>query len=589
MRKPKKGQSLAEKYPEVAAQWHPTKNGELTPFQFSCKTHYKIYWFCEKGSDHVWLTSIANRTKGTNCPICSGNQVVKSTSIASTHKEILSLWHPIKNKDVKAYEISSGSSKKVWWKCPKGLDHEWETTVSSVCKMGTRCPMCSGRKVVDSNCLATTHPKIAAQWHPIKNGKLTPNNTYAGTHKRIWWKCDKGIDHEWDTRCYERTGKDSTKCPVCSGNKVVKSNSLATTHPHLIQEWHQTKNYRKTPEDYISGSNKKVWWKCTTNDKHVWESAIWSRTGLETGCPYCSGNFVSETNNFKFLFPKIAEEWHPSLNKDSKPEDFTSGSNKQVWWKCTKELDHIYKSSISGRTGSRKRGCPMCSGRTIVKSNSLATTHPKIAAQWHPSKNDQLTPNQIGFGSGKKVWWKCNKGEDHEWRTSVSKRSSGRNCPYCTLTPQSKQELTITFELITLFPDINPRGFKTKLMGKLWSIDIFIPLINLGIEFDGHYWHKSNRSLDKLKTKKLKSEGFNILRVREEPLEKISDSDIISKQPFNAKEVTNNILTHIMNSFELEDVLVKKIKAYISKKKLQNEKGLDEYIEMRLTEKAEKD
>jgi hypothetical protein len=69
----------------------------------------------------------------------------------------------------------------------------------------------------------------------------------------------------------------------------------------------------------------------------------------------------------------------------------------------------------------------------------------------------------------------------------------------------------------------------------------------------------------------------------------IKTKSIISQKPFNAKEITNNILTHIMNSFELEDVLVKKIKAYISKKKLQNEKGLDEYIEMILTEKAEKD
>ena len=68
----------------------------------------------------------------------------------------------------------------------------------------------------------------------------------------------------------------------------------------------------------------------------------------------------------------------------------------------------------------------------------------------------------------------------------------------------------------------------------------------------------------------------------------IKTKSIISQKPFNAKEITNNILTHIRNSFELEDVLVKKIKAYISKKELQNEKGLDEYIEMILTEKAEK-
>ena len=69
----------------------------------------------------------------------------------------------------------------------------------------------------------------------------------------------------------------------------------------------------------------------------------------------------------------------------------------------------------------------------------------------------------------------------------------------------------------------------------------------------------------------------------------IKTKSIISQKPFNAKEITNNILTHIINSFEIEDVLVKKIKAYISKKKLQNEKGLDEYIEIILTEKAEKD
>jgi len=115
-------------------------------------------------------------------------------------------------------------------------------------------------------------------------------------------------------------------------------------------------------------------------------------------------------------------------------------------------------------------------------------------------------------------------------------------CPFCTLTPQSKQELTITFELLTLFPAINPRGFKTRVEGKLWTIDIYIPSINLGVEFDGSYWHKDKRALDKLKTKKLEGDGFNILRVREEPLKKISDSDIMSKQPFNAKEITNNIL-----------------------------------------------
>ncbi len=371
--------------------------------------------------------------------------------------------------------------------------------------------MCSNKKIVLSNCIASTHPKLAAQWHPTKNGTLSPYDVTVGSNKKAWWKCPKGDDHEWVATLNSR----GTGCPVCSNQKIVLSNCLASTHP------------------------------------------------------------------------KLAAQWHPTKNKNNSIYNIGAGSGKKVWWKCDKGEDHEWESSLVNRL--KGKNCPVCSGRKAIISNCLATTHPQLAAQWHPTKNGDLTPYDVKAGSSsKKIWWKCSKGEDHEWKTVVEKRTIGRNCPFCDLTPQSKQELTITFELLTLFPDINPRGFKTRVEGKLWSIDIYIPLLHLGVEFDGSYWHKDKVALDKLKTKKLKREGFNILRVREEPLKKISDSDIISTQPFNAKEITNNILTHIMNSFELEDVLVKKIKAYISKKKLQNEKGLDEYIEMILTRKQRK-
>ncbi len=79
----------------------------------------------------------------------------------------------------------------------------------------------------------------------------------------------------------------------------------------------------------------------------------------------------------------------------------------------------------------------------------------KVAKQWHPTLNGDL--NKITNKSGKKVWWKCDKGNDHYWKTSVANRSKDTNCPYCDLTPQSKQELTITFELMKLFKNIDPK------------------------------------------------------------------------------------------------------------------------------------
>ena len=86
----------------------------------------------------------------------------------------------------------------------------------------------------------------------------------------------------------------------------------------------------------------------------------------------------------------------------------------------------------------------------------------------------------------------------------------------------------------------------------------------------------------------LLEEGFELIRVREEPLKKIYDTDVISKQPYNGKQVTNDLLTMILNMFELDEELVSKIKAYQSKKVLQNEKGLEKYIDKILTQKASK-
>lgn len=286
--------------------------------------------------------------------------------------------------------------------------------------------------------------------------------------------------------------------------------------------------------------------------------------------------------------PEVAKQWHPTKNEDLTPFNVTSGSGKKVWWKCDKGDDHEWKSSIDSR--SIGTGCPVCDGKKIVKSNCLGTTHPNLSKEWHPTKNGNLRAENVVAGSMKKIWWKCDKGEDHEWSSSIATRAlRGYGCPFCTLTPQSKQELTITFELMKLFKNIDPKGLKTRLEGRLRAIDIFIPKLNLCIEFDGSYWHKDKRDIDKIKSEMLFEEGFKLIRVREEPLKKLYDTDIISKKPYNGKQVTNDILSMILSIFELDAKLVSNIKAYQSKDVLQNEKGLDKYIDKILTKKAEKD
>ena len=108
------------------------------------------------------------------------------------------LWHPTKNVGIRPEEVTIKSFQKVWWKCPKGVDHEWQASIRYMVDKDNKyvgCPFCNNKRVSITNSLSTKYPEIAAQWHPTKNNSLLPSAvTYTST-KNVWWQCEKG--HEW--------------------------------------------------------------------------------------------------------------------------------------------------------------------------------------------------------------------------------------------------------------------------------------------------------------------------------------------------------------------------------------------------------
>ena len=64
----KKRGSLAKNNPELAKQWHPTLNGNLTPHDVTKGTEIKVWWQCPKG--HEYQARIEDRTKGNKCSKC---------------------------------------------------------------------------------------------------------------------------------------------------------------------------------------------------------------------------------------------------------------------------------------------------------------------------------------------------------------------------------------------------------------------------------------------------------------------------------------------------------------------------------------
>ena len=347
---------VEENKTDLLEQWMSEKNGELTPANVSYGSQQKVWWRCEKR--HVWQAKIYSRvTAASGCPYCNKKlPFAGETDLASTHPLLVEEWHTEKNGERSPTQFLAGSHQKVWWKCEKG--HEWQAQIRSRAN-GDQCPFCTRQVVLPNETdLATTHPTLAAEWNHKKNGALLPTQVFAGSKKKVWWKCKKG--HEWKAAIYSRL--NGAGCPVCAGKVVIPGeNDFSSMYPEIAAQWHPEKNDTLRPETVTPSSNKRVWWICERG--HEWQMQINHRTFAGSGCPYCSGKRVLKGfNDLASVEPLIAAQWHPELNGSLTPEMVTAGSHKRVWWICP--YDHVWKAVVYSRTCDRKHGCPECAGVT---------------------------------------------------------------------------------------------------------------------------------------------------------------------------------------------------------------------------------
>jgi hypothetical protein len=449
-------QSLAESHPGIAAQaygWNPN--------EYSYGSDKKLPWICDLG--HIWETSISHRAiNGSNCPVCSGRRVLKGfNDLASKNPQLASEadgWDP--------ETVTASSSKKLSWRCTN--NHTWPSSVAHRTNMKSGCPYCAGKKVLKGyNDLVTTNANLAKEadgWDPTKFSK--------GSGKKQNWKCTKG--HQWSESPARRSRGDGcpycsshkvqigyndfktthpelihlvyewdpttvtamsdkkqswrcelghvwlaqvkgitlgTRCPVCSGKKVVVGfNDLETTHPDLARE-----AFEFDPKTITAGSNKSFKWVC--EKLHTWNAVVASRVG-GTGCPICSGRQVlfgfNDLYTFNSQIAKQAHGWDPKT--------VTPFSDKVNEWQC--ELGHVWKTMVKLR--SLGAGCHYCTGfKVLAGFNDLATTNPEIAEQafgWDPTTVTRATD--------KKRLWKCEEG--HKWSSRISHRTNLKSgCPTC--------------------------------------------------------------------------------------------------------------------------------------------------------------
>ena len=206
---------LVTKLPEVAKLWHPTKNFQLTPSEVTRASTKRVWWQCPADEKHEWFDTVASRSQGQGCPICTSRYVVAGINdLATVAPEIASEWNYEKNSGRGPTDVSATTPRKAWWRCSQDARHEWQANIESRVRGGRGCPICSNKKTVAGiNDLATTHPFLAAEWNAEKNVKA-PDQVNAGDHKNYWWLCSK-CESVWRAAPINRSRVNSG-CPKCA-------------------------------------------------------------------------------------------------------------------------------------------------------------------------------------------------------------------------------------------------------------------------------------------------------------------------------------------------------------------------------------
>jgi hypothetical protein len=437
------GRSFAERFPDTAADWHPTRNGELTAYQVGYASNRRAWWLCST-CGHEWSAVINSRGQGTGCPDCKRRTIGQKNalpkpgqSFAERFPDIAAEWHTERNQPLTPEQVAAGSRRRVWWRCRAG-GHEWEAPVYSRAN-GFGCKACATQRAAIVNrapkpgqSLTERDPEIAAQWHPTLNGSLSAADVSGKSGMTVWWLCDKG--HAWQAIISNRV--KARGCPQCilwgtsveeirlrhellaSGvpidatrevvhaatGKVLRCDMICTTWKVVIE--FDGNRFHKQPANMEKDKRK----------TRLLTELGWTVIRVREGLPPVGGHDVvvpllsSELVRAKATLEKL----HGLGFTASRYDRYLAAET--LW--ATKEADAEVKRPL---------------GR------SLATELPELASEWDTIKNHPLTADNVTIGSGRKVWWLCPEC-NHSWGAVVGSRArGGHGCPRCARSRRTRK------------------------------------------------------------------------------------------------------------------------------------------------------
>lgn len=208
---------------------------------------------------------------------------------------------------------------------------------------------------------------------------------------------------------------------------------------------------------------------------------------------------------------------------------------------CGRECKKEFSKIVNGHVKT-------CGNHKRKHKNDLLTNYPDVIKNyWDYSKNQKL-PEDVNITSNEDFWWKDSTGSFKMKPTELTRKHGGT----------SFNEQCILYYCNKIFRNTKSR-YRIQHENKAYEIDIFLPDINLGIEYDGVFWHQNKADYDMNKAIVLSNYNINLLRIREKGLDLLQSANmdsIICDYKSDFSSTLKIIIAYIKDYIKRHDFLI---------------------------------
>ena len=246
--------------------------------------------------------------------------------------------------------------------------------------------------------------------------------------------------------------------------------------------------------------------------KFYYENGEKSCFRIITNAPWSKENFFFGTYQelldfYKNELPKrsIGKKYHSLTILDVFKE---CKNEKECWFaKCQCDCGKISIKLFESIKSGNARTCGCKGGQGTTQKESLYDLFPELISSYWDFEKNSINPKDVPLSSHEEFWWKGYNGSFKMPIHHLLETTKGTSFPEQAISFFLKQNnIEVINRHLISYGNHN------------YELDIFLPQLNVGIEYDGVFWHSKKEAKDLKKNEIMEKYNITLVRIREKGL-----------------------------------------------------------------------